>query len=733
MKRWTGWLLALAMVLSLAVTAGAPAAAEVVTYYYGDVTMDQEVNASDALAVLKAAVGKLNLNEIEKKAAEVNGDNTINAGDALLILKFAVKKITTFPVGLTFTVGEDDPVPDDNWNPPFDTTNVYNGAYSDDATADTSFVMDNTGLAAKTVYTVSGKALGDWDKTRMGVALQGLINRDFGRDADHTSLVYLVSDDSDSAWLTEMLAAPAFKGYTRVAVATWDKYLEVFANQLKYCGMVLWDPEVPATANVAATICGVDGFLPVLGGSALQTELENAGVEVKQSLVDMFTDEIDYLPGTNVETTFSTKNDAYRWAMEKYFDRCSSFYIAYTLDGAATLDGSPFKTSSHCLHNHDYLIARRCFFFDLDPVIGEAACDDPTQTPGLDSETLRMLFQRRYDRANGTIGMAMGFPPWWAKYTAEHGGGRLAGGALEPYYSEVVSWYNLAMEADAAQPAAMTNGSVYYKFVPSKAAYKNNQPDNSVKYDRNTYYFTVYMGDYDSSAWMKKYAFTMWLNRGGDKARGKLPLMWGYDPNLSYRIPLVFDYVRTHASANDYFVAGNSGAGYVIPSALLPNTPMSATGMARPASTGNGEDQWVKYCKAFYDRFDISITGFIINNGRFDAPVMKMYNRISPVGSLYYNGNDDQLIIRNGVPYLRCRIGVGKDNPSYLYSWATSGMKGYHFAGYRTVSWTPTEIKANVDAYIEYAAGQGKTMQYVDMYTLFRLIRESGEGVVLND
>ncbi len=64
----------------------------------GDVNGDTKVDAKDALEVLKAAVGKVELTDAQKLVAEVDGQEGINAKDALQILKYAVKKIEKFPI-----------------------------------------------------------------------------------------------------------------------------------------------------------------------------------------------------------------------------------------------------------------------------------------------------------------------------------------------------------------------------------------------------------------------------------------------------------------------------------------------------------------------------------------------------------------------------------------------------------------------------------------------------------
>ncbi|MBR3844579.1 MAG: hypothetical protein IKM39_03635 [Clostridia bacterium] len=751
MKRFLGLVLVLTLVLSLA-SVGLVSAEDATvgegTYgtdwaYYGDVDMDKAKDAKDALAVLRYAVRKIEFSQTQEIVADVTKDTVIDAKDALDILKFSVGKIITFTAGVFYQITQVEPEPD---VPVLDTTNSFNGAYEADESADTNFVIDNTGLKTDVVYVIQKGVfeinkdkddkegqLENKNMQRLVVSLQGLVNRDFGKDENHRSIIYMTSDESDSAWLNEMLKDGVYEGFEKYPVTNADAFFSIFEHQLKYCGMILWDRAVGATANVAGTICGLDGYLPVLGGSQLETKLKALGVPVKLNLIDMFKNNQkgQRIIGTNMESTGSAKNDAYLWALEKYFHRCSSKYIAYILDGGISLPENNYKNAGmDGLNNHDYLIARRCFFYDLNPYTDDIACDDPSGIAGLDGQTLRAILQRRYDRANGDIGMNMGFPPWWAKYNASYGGGRYSKDLLEPYFAELVTCYNLAMEADAANLDQMTNGSAYYKYVPVLSKFENTKPATEMKYDNSKYYFTVYVGDYDSSAWMKQYVYSMWIRK--DRKLGKVNLMWSYNPNLSYRIPMAFDYVYRNKSDKDYFAAGDSGAGYVNPTALFPNITLAQSLQPRPASTGDGSSKWVEYCQKFYKQFDLDITGFIINTGNpFDKKVMDMYNQISPVGSLYYNGNDERLLINNGVPYLQCRIGVGKGATEYLYDWAMNSMNGYHFAAYRTVSWTPSEIASTVDGYIAYAAGKGTTVEYVDPYNLFSMIKQSGQGHVV--
>ena len=62
----------------------------------GDVTQDGNINAQDALEVLKYTVGKVQLDGISQASAAVSGGNQITAKDALQILRYTVGKITEF-------------------------------------------------------------------------------------------------------------------------------------------------------------------------------------------------------------------------------------------------------------------------------------------------------------------------------------------------------------------------------------------------------------------------------------------------------------------------------------------------------------------------------------------------------------------------------------------------------------------------------------------------------------
>ena len=653
-------------------------------------------------------------------------------------------------------------------------SNSVNGAYVKDSTADTSFSVNIGTLKPYTMYRVNEAALKaedplytwsskmdlcDNDYMRLFYSLQGLINRDFGMDGKHTTMVYAAVQETDATWLDyideansilkKSSSATVGDGLTQVTISTWDDLYAEFLGVIKACGIVLWDGNVPATANVAATICGLDGYLPVLAESPLHKQLIADGVTVKLNLVGMFKNgqKGTTITGTSVASTGSAKNDAYLWALEKYFSRCSSQYVAYMLDGACCVEGydaySKNQTTDYMefdkwkqLYNHDYFIARRAFFFDLNPYAGEAASDDPAQkngqaAVGTDLTTLKKILQKRYDRASGAFGQLIGFPPWWCKYSTESGLGSLPGTSLEWLFTELITCYNMAKEADAPAYTCMTNGSVYYKYVPKKSQYVSNKtPMESFGYDQNTFYYTIYVGDYDSSAWLKQYIPTYFA----DSKRGGLALMWSVNPNLSYRVPMTFDYMYEKKTAKDYFAGGDGGAGYIFPEALFHDNTLSYMGQKRPSSNAAAGTLWANYSKTFYKRFDLDMTGFIIN-GNHSSISKNIASSISQYSSRlnFTNCYSTPLVKYNNTYYVYCQNGVEPGQYDVMYNHAATYMnQGVNFSAYRTIALSPTQIFDLVIGFNSYAASKGMTARYLDPYTYYNVLHDSNIAVSLN-
>ena len=104
--------------------------------------------------------------------------------------------------------------------------------------------------------------------------------------------------------------------------------------------------------------------------------------------------------------------------------------------------------------------------------------------------------------------------------------------------------------------------------------------------------------------------------------------MWAFNPNLSDRVPMIFEYVYENKTELDYFLTGDSGAGYVMPTML------------------SDMNLWLDYNRPYLDKFDMDIVGFIINSKPLTMREMEAYAEIFPHGA-FHNDSSKYLTILN--------------------------------------------------------------------------------------
>jgi len=511
-----------------------------------------------------------------------------------------------------------------------------------------------------------------WDTMHLLAALQGLANRsgprlylfscsEFGVDTDQFWFDWLTREDT---WLRNR------------QVRTLES-LEAVLEEFRACyrGLVVYDPDVPATSNLASTAAGCEDLLPVRydpsPDSIFSLLTKQLRVPVMLWLVDpdgksRFTG-TGCIPDSNEPTSGSAKIDAYRWGLKRWLDRrsggafrgrrpegqdtgaCAPGIGAYYIDSFWIQHPRRAGPTMHTLANHDYFIANRAFFFDLSPWGDEVPTDDPGQKLGLDKATFLQVMRALYERTGGGIIKIGGFTPWPYKYTSHaQPPGKYDGVPTEWEFGRLISQFNGYMEADAAGLAGMGNAS-FYRHYPLANRYRqpNRRPgladwkrrgyvDASGKVARRLF-LGHYVGDYDAPSWLYKAVPRFFT----DPARGRVPLGWAFDPNLADRAPQALVYAYRNATTNDFFIAGDSGAGYLNPRALT----------IRPDSgLPSGLNEWTRHCQGCFKRWDMSITGFILDGsgGASTELEFKAYARFSPdgAGTHFEKGP----AVRGGIP-----------------------------------------------------------------------------------
>jgi len=524
-----------------------------------------------------------------------------------------------------------------------------------------------------------------WDHCHAAAALQGIVNR----DAPRIYLKYInsqtINQNVDEYWLKKITAKNSWLENAKVETA---ENLVSLINKFKpfLNGAVVYDPNVPATSNVASTIAGVDNLLPVrydLSPGSLYSEiiLNGPKLPVKCLLINedgssMFTGK-NNIPGTVILSSGSAKCDAYLWMKYHYIDAglCNAEWAGYYIDQFWMKSAGNNVKNQHCLTNHDFFISQKAFFFDLSPWGDETPNDDLEQPAGADLNTLKSLLLSAYHNGgkNKMIHIG-GFVPWAYKYTSEVGG-KHGGVKSEWEFGKVISAYNGFMDADAISLGAMANAS-FYRHFPLEDEYtqkwiseeelekrskhsiinskisnqksKDKTSDFDIKY-LNTKHPTssvkrqnliFYAGDYDCAPWLYQKTMDIW----DDPNRGKIPVMWAISPIIAARAPMAMDYLRKTATENDYFVAADNGAGYCEPGMLQEPREISGLPSGLPA--------WEKHCQNYYKKWGLTITGFVIygNGPELDKNGFDCYAKFSPNGMVPILGK--KAFLHNNMPVI---------------------------------------------------------------------------------
>ena len=577
--------------------------------------------------------------------------------------------------------------------------------------------MDKTLYTFDLTYTLKldredpGQRRRIWDHAHFVSSLQGIVNRDGPR----LYVFFIGGEDGgvDRYWLRR-LQEDWLTGWKIEEIPGLDALVGKFGGDIN--GLVAYDEKVPATSNVASTIAGVEN----LACARFDKDPESLFQQLSKRLPVK-----KWLVKQDGSSMFTGKCDAYIWAKEQYLDtgKCNPTKMGYYID-AWWLTNPGGYIPNHTLSNHDYFIANKAFFFDLGPWDDEAPVDDPNQPLGTDMKTLQAIMRSAWERTKGKAMIHVGgFTPWDKKYTDHaNAGGKHGGVPTEWRYAEIISCFNGFMDADALGLGCMANASVFQHY-PLETCYPQKLPtiadleakgfikDGKVAPKS---FITIYVGDYDSAAWLYHRIPDLW----DDSTRGSIPLGWAFNPNLADRIGPGMAYVRKTKSPNDYFVAGDSGAGYINPGHL--QEPREYSGLP------SGIKTWTEHCRKYYRQWDLSVTGFIIDG--YGPPMSE--ETLDAYTTFSQNGIVAQKIERVGVykgmPFIRMSddlVGRPKESAQLVLRRLTDQKPEFFI--FRTILWSPTAHKRLFEAIKE----SGKDVEIVDPYTMMMLVRAGTSNI----
>jgi GxGYxYP putative glycoside hydrolase C-terminal domain/GxGYxY sequence motif in domain of unknown function N-terminal len=454
----------------------------------------------------------------------------------------------------------------------------------------------------------------EYDQQFLVSSLEALVNR------DTQQLFVRFFPSPDDFWWARMRDPGSWlDGDTVQTVPSLSALLTQYVSY--YQGAVVWDTNVPATSNVAAAVAGADNLLVLRydatpGSVYQQLTTGPSAIPIKVWLVNqdgssLFTGN-GTIPGTTLPSSGSAKNDAYRWMVQNYLKagKLNPTELAYYVDSFCL---KVKQVPSADRANLDYIMARRGIAFDLDCFGDEIPVDDPGQLMGTDLATLKLILATCNQLSHNNVMISLhGFIPFSYKYSDYSTSVWNAGGIHDPVPAEwtmtqLMTSYNVNCDCESNDVA---NASFYQHYplpavVPQAPFLTKSQlisrgllaADGSLL---PTNYYAFYVGDYDSVAWIYDFMPAYWA----DPARGTIPLSWAFNPNLADRFAFGLYWLRSNATANDSFVAGDDGAGYINPGMLT---------VPRSSGLPDAVPLWRARNATYFNQWNLDTVGFVID------------------------------------------------------------------------------------------------------------------------
>jgi len=278
-----------------------------------------------------------------------------------------------------------------------------------------------------------------------------------------------------------------------------------------YSKVVLYDPNLPATINIATMIASV----------------ENGIVIHPDDLAAYGTGKTV----TNLEGVWTTNLAAYQWAWNNYWDKMNH-YIACNFHPTAT---------AH--HIRDFLISDRVF---ITWVTGRNIDD------GIVSDYDDELAFTKMVWANSPVNIPI--IGWW---------GTLDDDGMGEYYG--VGWAGeygkLCVPNDWTTNSSLLKG-MRVDIRESVKKYGQLQERQAPVLDNSKVYvcFNI-MDSGDAPGYWQGVQIGAW----GDTARGQIPIGWSMAGEAWEQLPAIMDWFYQNATANDDFFLGLSGATYTHP------------------------------------------------------------------------------------------------------------------------------------------------------------------------
>lgn len=324
--------------------------------------------------------------------------------------------------------------------------------------------------------------------------IAGLVNRPQPR-------IYLLTKDDDLFWLHQAFGSIPQTISPQTGTAALHALLSTYRSVIQ--GMIIYNPRLPDTINVATTMAGQQDCI-IVSPEQVDTLASSYQIAVHDDLC---------------KYPWRSRLDMYRWAQQHLLPQSSARIIA------------GLNPEAFC-GLRSFLVATRAFVYWLD-----SRQYIPAHFSDLLSERA-LLRQILASYAPGAVHMG------WVIH--EQSGVSLAS---EVGMTVFASDYALNLEVWMA--SSLTD------YTLPQFPKKRELPAVSSKV-----YVSFTMSDGDNIQYCQYRMRSIW----NDPARGAVPLGWTLSPLLAHAAPALAAYYARSASVNDELIAGPSGMGYMYPS-----------------------------------------------------------------------------------------------------------------------------------------------------------------------
>ena len=337
---------------------------------------------------------------------------------------------------------------------------------------------------------------GDLPQHAALISLQGTVNR----DSPELYFVYPANwDFKFTQGVLDFLRSK--RSFDMRKLEGFEQALDVFCNRIY--GYVVWDTEVRTSLIVAFTIAGLENAIVVT-----DSQIDQVARRGLREVIDL-----------RGRFTGMSDADVYRWAYERYWDRCSRDCIVW-------LGGEHGKTMKPGVA--DWGMFKQAFFTDL------SARETDEEEYSL---ATKMLSEQN------PHSMVFG----WHSYKKD----------TEGEHVTLTSSFGLRMEGLHTLPNMSFSSQ-----IPASEGFVFQNNHNVLEGKRYDAAPKVYIACVQTDC----LGIGAWTEPG----RGEIPYAWEVTMNWVWLAPAMMEFFYTQSTPNDYFIGALSGPGYMYPRAVPP-------------------------------------------------------------------------------------------------------------------------------------------------------------------